>query len=329
MFMLLKRIVRVLSTSAAVLANTAVAFASPFNPNDIDPDSAMLLHVDCDAIRASSIGQWLLSEPAMQDKLASLGARFDLDLRNQLHGITFYMTAPQSNDWVMVIAADFEPGPLLEKAQALHDFLAATNGSHVIYSWLDESSKRSLARNARVFGAISGHHIVCSHTELRLAHALDLLEDTKRSAEARRAPLPTMPGQRILLESMILKAGFSKAQGPVAFLQMCKSVYLKVSEANHTTTAALHFEADDDGTATQINSIFYGFLGMLKLKAEDANAAKFANSIKITKDGLEVGVTISLPSSEMIDIMKAGQEKGKRRGLNRRARDQESQPNNK
>ena len=329
MVMLLERIVLVFLTTAAVMASAAVAFAAPLNPKDIAADSVTLLHVDCDAIRASTIGQWLLSEPAVQDKLASLGATFDVDLTNQLHGITYYTTAGNSNDGVMVIAADFEADHLLTKAQDLSDFSSATNGSHVIYSWVDEHWKRRLGKSARVYGAISGHHVVYGQNESRLEDALDVLEGTKPNSEAGKEPLYIKPGQQILLEALILKVDFPNARGPAAILQMCKSIYLKVSEANSNTTAAIHLETADDDTATQVNTMFQGFLGMLKMQADDPNAAKFANSITITRTNLEVGLTISMPSSEMIEVMKSGQEKAKQKRSNRRARDKDSQQNDK
>lgn len=317
------------STAAAVLASAPADFAAPFNPNDVAADPAMLMHVDCDAVRASAIGQWLLSEPAVQDKLASVGAQFDVNLSNQLHGITFYTTAAHSQDGVMVVAADFEPGPLLAKAQALNDFACATNGSRVIYSWVDEKWKRRLGRTARVYGAISGRHVVYGQTEPRLADAMDVLEGAARGFDGERQLLRAKPGEAVLLEAALLKVDFRNAQGPAAIFQMCKSVCLKVSEANNNTTAVIRLETADDDTAAQVNSVVQGFLGMLKMQAEDANAIKFANSITISKDGHAVGVTISMPSPEMIDMLKSGQEKGRQRGANRRAQDKDSQPNNK
>jgi hypothetical protein len=227
----------------------------------------------------------------------------------------------------MVVAADFEAGRLLAKAQALNDFRGATNGSHVIYSWLDEKWKRREGGTARVYGAISGHHVVYGQTESLLADAMDVLEGTKRSADAGKESLYTKPGEQMLIEAVILKVDFPNAQGAAAILKMCRSLYLKVSEANSNTTAAIDLDTADDDAATQVNSIVQGFLGMLKMQEGDANATKFANSITITKDGLAVKVTLSMPSSEMIDMMKSGQEKARQRGLNRRARDKDSQPN--
>ncbi len=94
-------------------------------------------------------------------------------------------------------------------------------------------------------------------------------------------------------------------------------------------TATIHIDAADEDAATKVNSIVQGFLAMLRMQGGDTNATKLADSITVTKDGLAVGVTLSMPSSEMIEIMKAGQEKGERRRANRRARDKDSQPTSK
>ncbi|HEY3914548.1 MAG TPA: hypothetical protein VGN61_08690 [Verrucomicrobiae bacterium] len=324
----MNRIALVIWTTAALIAGATSAPAAPFNPNEIATDSAMLLHVDCDAIRASAIGQWLLSEPAVQDKLATLGAPYDVDLPKQLHGVTFYTTAAHSRDGVMVIDADFDPDHLLAKAQALNDILADTNGSRVIYSWVDEKWKRRLGKSARLYGAISGHHLLYGQSEPRIADAMDVLEGTKPSADAGKNPLYTKPGQRILLEAMIDKVDFPHAQGPAAIIKMCKSIYLKVSEADNTTTATLHLETADADTATQLNTLFQGFVGMLKMRATDTNAAQFANSIKITQDPLALGVTTSIPSSDLIEMIKSGQQKAAQKKSTHRAPAKDSQPNN-
>jgi hypothetical protein len=327
--MLTKRNVMFLLTTAAVLAGAAVAFPSQFNPKDVAADPAMLVYFDCDVIRTSAIGQSMLSEPAMQDKLASFGALYDIDLRKQLHGITFYTTVAHSADGVMVIAADFDTDRLLAKAQAFNDFLSATNGSHVIYSWLDEKWKRrGSARErgpARVYGAISGHHLVYGQTESRLTAAMDVMDGTARGFDGKKELLRAKPGEVILFEAALLKVDFRNSQGWAALFQMAKSVYLKVSEANKSTTAVVRFETVDDDRATQVNSTVQGLLWMLKTQQ---GATKLADSAAIKKDGLAVEVTFSMPSTDVIDMIKSGQDQAGQRGSNRRTRDKDSKPNN-
>jgi hypothetical protein len=325
----MRRIVLVLATAVAAFAGPSLVLASPFNGKDVASDPATILHFDCDVIRTSAIGQSVLSQPEVQDKLASVGALFDFDFLKQLHGITFYTTVAHSKDGVFLVYADFDIDRLLAKAQTLNDFHGATNGSHVIYSWLSEKWKRREGGTARAYGAISGHRVILSQSESRLADALDVMEGKARGFEGKNDLAPASSGEAILLQAALLKIDVDNAQGPAAIFTMSKSTRLKVSEANNNTTAAIRFETADNDAAAQVNVIAQGLLGMLKMASDNTNAMKLANSIAIAKDGLAVGVTLSIPSSKMIEMMKAGQEEGKQRRANRRARDKDSQPNNK
>jgi hypothetical protein len=48
---------------------------------------------------------------------------------------------------------------------------------------------------------------------------------------------------------------------------------------------------------------------VLKLQKTDANAMKLANAIVIKQDGSVASLTLSVPSSELIDTIKQGQKK--------------------
>ncbi len=51
------------------------AFAGPLQRADVAAEPTLVLHVDCDTLRTSAIGQWLLSEmdkPEAQAKFAAL-----------------------------------------------------------------------------------------------------------------------------------------------------------------------------------------------------------------------------------------------------------------
>jgi hypothetical protein len=90
---------------------------------------------------------------------------------------------------------------------------------------------------------------------------------------------------------------------------MSKSVRLKLSEANSTMTAKVRFEAADDDTATNIGNIAQGLLAFLKMQKSDDNAMKLANAIMIKQEGATVGVTLSVPSSQLLEVIKEGQKK--------------------
>jgi hypothetical protein len=310
-----------LATAAAAFAGAQFVFAAPFDSRVISDDPNMMFHVDCDAVRTSAIGQYILSQPEVQDQLAETGKLLDFDFQKQLHGITIYTTDARPHDPVMVVDADFEPDRLLKAGQTANDFLAVTNGSHVIYSWLDDKRKRREGGTERVYGAMAGRHVIFGQTEERVSDALTVIETKMHGTDGKTEIRPSASGAVILLEAALTKVDASKAQGPpAAFLKMAKSMYLKLTEGAGNTTAALRVEAADANSASQLNTMAQGLLGMLKLQSSDTNAAKFANSIAIKQEGDTVGVTLSMPSSEMVEMMKAGEEKGAQRRAQRRAR---------
>jgi hypothetical protein len=305
----MKRTILTLTTVAAVFAGAPMVFAAPFNPKDAAADPALLLHVDCDALKASSVGQSILSEPEIQDKLAAVGAIFDFDLRKQLHGLTVYTTEEHPKDGALIVYADFDPDRLITLAKAADGFQSTTNGSHVIYSWLDDKKKAKGGEHPRVCGAILGHRVVFGQDETHLADALDVIEGKAPNFSGKHGLPEQAPGESILLEGVMLKFDFDGADQNAAIFKMSKSVRLKLSEMANTMTANVRFEASDADTATQIGSIAQGLLAVLKLQKSDANAMKLANAIVIKQDGAVVGLSLSVPSSELIDTIKEGQKK--------------------
>jgi hypothetical protein len=294
---------------AAVFAGAPMVFAAPFNPKDAAADPALLLHVDCDALKASSVGQSILSEPEIQDKLAAVGAIFDFDLRKQLHGLTVYTTEEHPKDGALIVYADFDPDRLITLAKAAEGFQSTTNGSHVIYSWLDDKKKAKDGERPRVCGAILGHRVVFGQDATHLADALDVIDGKAPNFSGKQGLPEQASGESILLEGVMLKFDFDGADQNAAIFKMSKSVRLKLSEVANTMTANVRFEASDADTATQIASIAQGLLAVLKLQKTDANAMKLANAIVIKQDGSVASLTLSVPSSELIDTIKQGQKK--------------------
>jgi hypothetical protein len=235
--MIMKRTVLSLASAAAVFAGTPLVFAGPFNPKDVAADPALLAHVDCDALRASSVGQSILSQQDVQDKLSAVGAIFDFDLRTQLHGLTVYTTEEHPKDGALIVYADFDPNRLIALAKAAEGFHGVTNGSHVIYSWLDDKKKAKDGETPRVYGAISGHRVVFGQDESHLADALNVIDGTAPSFSSKKG-LPTADaGESILLEGMLLKFDFDDADDKAAIFKKAKSVRVKLSEAGNNMTA--------------------------------------------------------------------------------------------
>jgi hypothetical protein len=318
-----------LAAAAAFFAGAPVVLAAPFTPKDVAADPALLFHVDCDAIRASSVGQWILSQQEVQDKLAGVGALFDFDIRTQLHGLTVYTTAAHPKDGALIVYADFDPNRLITLAKAAEGFHGVTNGSHVIYSWLDEKKKAKDGERPRVFGAIAGHRVVFGQDESHLAEALDVIDGAAPALSGEKALPAAAAGELIFLQGVVLKFDFDSADPNAAIFKMSKSVRLKLSEAASAMSATVRLETADTNTSTQVASIAQGLVALLKLQTGDPNATKLANAIAIKQDGSTVGLSLSVPSSDLISMIKEGQEKAEQKKAERHAGNTNSQSENK
>jgi hypothetical protein len=320
----MKRASLILSTVAAVLASAPITSAAAFDPKDVAADPALLFHLDCDALRASSVGQSILSEPELQNKLAAMGAIFDFDLRTQLHGATVYTTEEHPKDGALIVYADFDPNRLITLAKAADGFRSTTNGSHVIYSWLDDKKKAKDGERPRICGAILGHRVVFGHNESHLAAALDVIDGKAPGFSGKNGLPESDAGESILVQGVVLKFE-SDTEGPeAAIFKMAKSAHMKLSEAAGSITATIHLEATDADTATQMAMVAQGLVAVLKLQKTDANALKLANAIVIKQDGTAVGLTLSISSPELIGMIKEGQKKAEQK-----AQDTSSPPENK
>jgi hypothetical protein len=314
MIKLMKRTTLTLATAAALLAGAPVGFAVPFNPKDVAASPALLLHVDCDALRSSSIGQSILSEQEVQDKLAAVGAIFDFDITKQLHGLTIYTTEAHPKDGVLIVYADFDPNRLITLAKAADGFQTATNGSHVIYSWLDDKKKNKHGEHPRLCGAIQGHRVIFGQNDAHLAEALEVIDGNAPSLSTTKGMPGPESGELILAQGEVLKFDFDSDDEKAAIFKMSKSVRVKLSEVANNMTASVRLEAADADTATNIDNIAQGLLALLRMQKSDPNATKLANAIVIKQDGQAVGLTLSEPSSELIKMIKEGQKKAAQKG---------------
>src|SRR5207248_11108761 len=93
-------LLRILCLACASMASLN-SVAGPLQRNDISAQAVWAIHVDCDILRPTIIGQYLvgeLSKPEVQDKFAAFQSIFSFDPRKQLHGFTLYSTGKSPED---------------------------------------------------------------------------------------------------------------------------------------------------------------------------------------------------------------------------------------
>lgn len=139
------------------------ASAGPFQRSDVAAEPTWVVHVDCDGLRTTPIGQYFLAErdkPEAQSKLAPLQTMFGFDPRKQLHGVTLYSTGKVPEEGVLMVYGEFDADRLISMVSGAQDYQTTPYKKHVIHHWVDDKKKPVNGVQPRVYGAIQGSRIV-------------------------------------------------------------------------------------------------------------------------------------------------------------------------
>ena len=90
----------------------STTLAGPLNRADVSAQAVWVAHIDCDTLRPTTLGQYLVTElekPDATTKFAAFQSIFSFDPRKQLHGITLYDAGSTPEDGVLLLYVDFDP----------------------------------------------------------------------------------------------------------------------------------------------------------------------------------------------------------------------------
>ena len=286
------------------------AWAGPLQRADVPAEPAWVLHVDCDSLRPTAIGQYLLAEmekPEAQAKFAAFQTIFNFDPRKQLHGLTLYSTGKSPEDGVLLVYADFDPDRLVTMAKAANDYQSTPYKQHVIHNWIDEKKKAKQGVKPRVYAAIQGGRIVVfAQQEARVAHALDVLDRAapNLTGSAVFAQLGAS-GSSSFLQAAARKLDFADSDPGAALFRLAKSARLQIGEAQGQLKATLSLEANDEEVARQMGWVGQGLVALMKLQRDNPGSAKLAEALALKQDGTSLVVTLALSTDEAVGLMKA------------------------
>ncbi|HEY5911849.1 MAG TPA: hypothetical protein VJA21_14700 [Verrucomicrobiae bacterium] len=304
------RIDRLAVILGVLVLTGSTVLGGPMRRADVAADPVWAVHVDCDLLRSTALGSFILSEmekPEAQAKLAAFQAMFSFDLRTQLHGLTLYSTGPSPADGVLLVYADFDPDRLVTLAKAAEDARETQYKQTVIYSWVDGKRKARNGVKPRTYAAIAGDRVVFAQQEERVAQALDVVKGATPSlAGGQVFGQLGAAGSTGFIQAAARKLDFAASAPNAAILRLSKLARFQLGETGQQVTATLALEANDEEVATNMVSIAQGLVALMKLQKEKPESAKIADALAITQKGPGLLVNLSLPAADVIEMMKAG-----------------------
>jgi hypothetical protein len=298
---------KTLLSSGCLLAAVCTAGAGPLERGAVIGEPVWVLHVDVDALRSTTGGQFALAQsekPEVQKKLAAFQAIFNFDPRQAVHGVTLYGGSKAPDDGVLLVYADFDSARLTTLAEGAKEHRASTHRLHQIHSWLEERRPAKDGVKPRTYAAIhAGRLVVFGQKEERVAEALDVLDGFKPGLNTSQqfAHLGGVGAGFVQAAARNLDLPGS-APGAVV-LKQSKSMALNVAEAQGQMLATLTLEADTAEIAQQIASIGRGIIGLMALQTEKPESVKLAQGLSIQENGASVVVNLTLPAQEMLGII--------------------------
>lgn len=288
--------------------------ATPLQPSELPAEPNWFIHLDCDALKPTAMGQFLLGElekPEAQNKLGAIQAILSFDPRKQLHAITLYSPTQSPDSGVMLVNADFDADRLITLVKGANDYQSSTHGSHTIHTWVDDKKKAKNGVKPRVYGAIYGKHlIIISKHEASVAAGLDVLDKKSANLSSNKSfkSFDHFAGT-VFLQAAAHSLNFASQDPNAALLKMSKSLRLQIGESDHQLKGALSLEANDEEIAKNLASVAQGLAALVKLQQEKPQAMKLAEALSVKQDGSAVMATIALPTDEVVTMMKAGHAK--------------------
>ena len=134
---------------AVVLGFACLVQAAPLDLKQVAADAKWLVHVDVDAIRASTVVQKGWDKCMAMDKNAEkhldmLRDHIGMDLRTDLHGMTFYGKEVGKETGVLIVHAKADQHKLLEMAKMAPEYKVVKSGLLEIHTWTHKHGKMTV-----------------------------------------------------------------------------------------------------------------------------------------------------------------------------------------
>lgn len=298
--------------AAVVLALAQASFATQLQLKDIPASPYWVVHLDCDRLKTTQVGKYIFAEmdkPEELEKVSGMQNLFNVDLRNQLHGLTLYSSKDSPEDGVLLVYGDFDAERLTTIAKSARKYESVRCKSHVIHSWINEKKKPKKGVRPRTYAAIQGKRLIFAQHEATVAAALDVIDgsSTTLASEGDYAELGS--SKTAVLQGAARKLALKESDPNAALLRFSKSLRLQVSEIDQHLNATLNVEAHSEEVAQSLKLIAQGLISLMKLQTQKPETARFAEALALKQQGSTINVSLKMPVKDVIELIKLNRER--------------------
>jgi hypothetical protein len=285
---------------AVVLGLATLGRAEPLNLNQVAADSKWVMHIDVDALRASTVMQkayhkCLEMHQDAEQKMNMVCGMMGMDPRKDLHGVTIYGRDTNKEHGVMIVHADVNQQLLLHLVTMAPHYKATTYGSYELRSWAHKGHKQEMHYVTAVF--YKPNIILFAACPEIVKAALDVLDGKSPAITGDGSPLSgrTRPGSIFVARASAIDPNM---KCPV--LKQTESFRVAMGEYNGESFYRARLTMKSTETVQQIKAIVEGFRALVSLKhGSDPLAMKLIRNLKVTGEGVTLNVRWSASADDV------------------------------
>ena len=289
-----------------LLAGTTAAQAGNFRKDQVPATAKWVMHADCDAVKGTQMGAYLLEKMQSEkanNKLAAVQAMFNFDPRKDLNGLTVFGEKQGRQDGVALVYGNFDEQRLVTLLKANDTYQAEAFGSRTIHSWVDPQSEGDDAGGPRVYGCVAGKGLVVIGGSIdNVKAALDVVDGRKPSMKESSALTDLLPDP----STMFFAAGTSlKDMGALSAVgASVAGGSLAVLENGGVLKGAVELRATDAQTGEQVETLVRGLIAGAMLNGQKNPAmARLAENVVVTVDGAKIKLSLTFPATDLIKLI--------------------------
>ncbi|MEN6405030.1 MAG: hypothetical protein ABFC77_01020 [Thermoguttaceae bacterium] len=288
-------------TIAAFLGLVATVRAEPLDMNRVSADAKWAVHLDVDALHASSLFQKtrqkvLEKHPEAAAGLAMVREVWKFDPCTDLHGITVYSSQLKKDTGVAIVHAKVNQPFLLERLKQASEHRVSTYGKYEVHSWLHAKGCRRERYMAGAF--FKPDVLVFGGSSEEVMAALDVLGGVKPSYAGKGLPSggKIHPGAILVVSAIGLGDLELPCKSPLS--KQVESLVLATGESDGKIFVEGTLAAKKPETAQQLKAVGDGALALATLlHGEDTALLKLISALKLTA----TEKTVSLEGSASVD----------------------------
>jgi hypothetical protein len=324
---------RFLAGVVIVLGLATALHAGPLEPNRVAEDAKWILHMNFDTFRQTQLAEQIrekkLDESEVQRMLDWVQKRYGINLREDLHGLTFYGNSYERHEGVALLMADFDRQKTLEILKDAPGHRTTQYRDYTLYTWTaDKPKKEGEGKKAEDKGhddgkvkhtftmtaALHENVVVLARDPEKVKKALDVLDDKQRGLKKDSPLVGKQPEGTVFYGAAIDLAKLKNWKGVFDFpvLQQGERITVAVGEKDDQAFEHVHFVAQSEEVVQKLQQVLEGFQAMLELHAKTKPyLAKIADGMEWKIEGKTISYDWKADASAVMQVLEQMRKRAK------------------